>query len=137
MQQHLGRLDGVAKVDVNLLNGKVVIYPKSDSSLDPAAVWKATYDSGVTVAEMNMAGTGTIVRDPQGNLVFKPSANQSFPVIPSELSKQVEALAGSAAPVTLRGRLYKKPPGKQKPRSPGPLRLEILEVLPSEAPKKE
>jgi len=41
----------------------------------------------------------------------------------------LEELAGSARQVTLRGRLYKKPPGKQKSKSIGPLRFEILEAL--------
>jgi hypothetical protein len=36
---------------------------------------------------------------------------------------------GSAAQVTLRGRLFKKPPGKRKAIITGPLRFEILEVV--------
>ncbi len=129
MQQHLGRLDGVAKVDVNLLNGKVVLYPKTDGTIDPTKVLKATYDSGVTVAEMTLTASGRLTRDSQGGLVFQVAANQSFPVKPNEASHELERLAGSGAPMELRGRLYQKPPGKKKFKTTEPLRLEILEVL--------
>ncbi len=129
MQQHLGRLDGVAKVDVSLKDGKVVIYPKSDATLDPARILKDTYDSGVSPVEMIMTASGRLIRDPQKGLVFQVAANQSFKVIPTELVRGLEQRVGSAAQVTLRGRLFKKPPGKKKSVVTGPLRFEILEVL--------
>jgi hypothetical protein len=129
VQQHLGRLDGVAKVDVNLLDGKVAIFPKPDSAIDPALVLKATYDSGVSVGEMTMTASGRLVRDAQKGLLFRIAVNQSFELAPNELSLGLEELAESARQVTLRGRLYKKPPGKQKSKTIGPLRFEILEVL--------
>ena len=129
MQQHLGRLDGVAKVDVTLADGKIVLYPKSDGTLDPALVLKATYDSGVSPVEMMITASGRLLRDAQKGLLFQVAANQSFEVAPNEISTRLEELGGSTAQVTLRGRLYKKPAGKQKPKLAQPLRLEILEVL--------
>lgn len=129
MQQHLGRLDGVAKVDVNLKDGKVTIYPKSDATLDPARILKETYDSGVSPVEMIMTASGHLARDPQKGLVFQVAANQSFEVTLTELSRGLEQRVGSAAQVTLRGRLFKKPPAKRKAMITGPLRFEILEVV--------
>ncbi len=128
MKQHLGRQSGVQKVDVSLLDGKVEITPKEDGQIDPAQLLKATYDSGVSVAEMDMTARGKIIRDSSGALAFLVEPNRSFVFAPSELSKGLEALAGSPAEVTIRGQLYKKPAGKKKARAPGPLSLLILEV---------
>ncbi len=132
MQQHLGRLDGVAKVEVNLLDGRITIYPKSDGTLDPALILKATYDSGVSPVEMTIVARGRLLLDAQKGLVFEVAANQGFAVNPNELSRKLEELVGPGAEVRLRGRLYQKPPGKQKTKSAGPLRLEILELLKKE-----
>ncbi len=54
MKQHLGRQSGVQNVEVSLMDGKVEITPKEDGQIDPAQLLKATYDSGVTAAEMDM-----------------------------------------------------------------------------------
>jgi hypothetical protein len=58
VKQHLGRQSGVQNVEVSLLDGKVEVAPKEDGRIDPAQLLKATYDSGVTVAEMDMTAQG-------------------------------------------------------------------------------
>ncbi len=98
MKQHLGRQSGVQKVDVNLIDGKVDVTPKEDGQIDPAQLLKAVYDSGVTVAEMDL------------------------------VARAVEPLADSPAVVTIRGELYRKPAGKKKAAASAPLKLLILEV---------
>lgn len=128
MKQHLGRQSGVQKVDVNLLDGKVDITPKEDGHIDPIQLLKATYDSGVSTAELDLTARGKIVKDASGNLELQVAPNQSFTLEPNELSKQMEALAGTATEVTVRGQLYKKLAGKKKPELPRELKLLILEV---------
>ncbi len=98
MKQHLGRQSGVQTVEVSLLDGKVVVTPKEDGQIDPGQLLKATYDSGVTAAEMNMTARGKIVKDSSGSFAL-----------------QVEPL-------------YKKPAGKKKADPSAPMRLLILEV---------
>lgn len=129
MQQHLGRLDGVSKVEVSLVDGKVSIYPKTDAKLSPALILKATYDSGVTVAEMTATASGQLVNDPAQGLLFQISGDQVFEVSPNEMSEKIKGPKGQSVPATLRARLYKKPPRKQQPKAPSPLRVEILEIL--------
>ena len=128
MKQHLGRQSGVQKVDVSLLDGKVDITPKEDAAIDPAALLKATYDSGVSVAEMSMTARGKIEKDASGSFVFQIAANQSYILESNDLSKGLESLAGAGSLVTIRGQLYKKPPGKKKAEAPRSLTLLILEV---------
>ena len=128
MKQHLGRQSGVQKVEVSLINGKVDITPKEDGEIDPAALLKATYDSGVSFVEMDMTARGKIAKDESGNLTLQAAPNRTFVIESNELSKSLEALAGSATQVTIRGQLYKKPPGKKKAEAPLPLKLLILEV---------
>lgn len=128
MKQHLGRQSGVQTVEVSLLDGKVDVTPKEDGQIDPAQLLKATYDSGVTAAEMNMTARGKIVKDPSGGLALQVAPNQSFALTPNELSKGLEALADTATMVTVRGQLYKKPAGKKKADPSAPLRLLILEL---------
>ena len=128
MKTHLGRQSGVQKVEVSLLNGKVDVTPKEDGQIDPAQLLKATYDSGVTAAEMDMTARGKIVKDTPGNLALRINPNQSFAIAPNELSKALEPLAGSQTVVTIRGQLYKKPAGKKKTDASAPLKLLILEV---------
>ena len=132
MKQHLGRQSGVQKVDVSLLDGKVDVTPKEDGQIDPAHLLKATYDSGVTVAELDMTARGKIVKDSSGNLALQVEPNQSFVLAPNELSKGLEPLADSPTLVTVRGQLYKKPSGKKKTDAPAPLKLLILELLKKE-----
>jgi len=128
VQQHLGRQAGVAKVEVNLLEGKVTILLKEDSRFDPAVVLKATYDSGVTLTEMSIVATGEIERGPGGSLWFRVNAAQGFEVRAGKPAEGLQPLAGSGTPVTLRGRLYRKT-GKEKEKAPALKQLEVLEVL--------
>ena len=128
MKQHLQRQSGVANVDVSLIDGKVEVTPKENGQIEPAGLLKATYDSGVSVAELDITATGKIVKDTSGNLSLQVNPNQSFVIAPNELSKGLEPLVDSAT-VTVRGQLYKKPAGKQKKAdASAPLKLLILEV---------
>jgi hypothetical protein len=128
VKQHLGRQSGVQKVDVSLIDGKVDVTPKEDGQIDPVQLLKAVYDSGVTVAEMDVTARGKIVKDASGNLAFQISPNQSFEIAPNDLLKTVKPLANSPSVVTFRGELYRKPAGKKKAAASAPLKLVILEV---------
>jgi hypothetical protein len=128
VKQHLGRQSGVQSVNVSLIDGKVDVAPKEDGQIDPAQLLKAVYDSGVTVAEMDVTARGKIDRDSSGNFALKVSPNQSFAIAPNDLLKTVEPLADSPAVVTVRGELYRKPAGKKKATAGAPLKLLILEV---------
>lgn len=128
MKQHLGRQSGVQNVEVSLIDGKVQVTPKEDGQIDPAQLMKATYDSGVSVAEMDVVAQGKIVKDAAGTLALQVEPNRSFAFDPNDLAKSLEALAGSQTMVTVRGQLYKKPPGKKKAEPLAPLKLLILEI---------
>ena len=128
MKQHLGRQSGVQNVEVSLLDGKVDVTPKEDGQIDPAQLLKATYDSGVTAAEMDMTARGKIVKDSSGGLALQVAPNRSFVLAPNELSQGLEPLADTPTMVTVRGQLYKKPVGKKKADPSDPLKLLILEV---------
>ncbi len=128
MKQHLGRQSGVQKVEVSLLDGKVDVTPKEDGQIDPVQLLKATYDSGVTVAEMDVTARGKIVKDSSGNFALEVGPSRSFLFAPNELSQGLESIANSQTVVTLRGQLYKKPAGKKKPDTSIPLKLLVLEV---------
>ena len=128
MKQHLGRQSGVQKVDVSLIDGKVDVTPKDDGQIDPVQLLKAVYDSGVTVAEMDVTARGKIVKDASGSLALQVSPNQSFAIAASDSLRTVEPFASSPTVVTIRGELYRKPAGKRKAPSSGPLKLVILEV---------
>jgi hypothetical protein len=128
VKQSLGRQSGVQNVEVSLLNGKVDVTPKEDGQIDPAQLLKATYDSGVSVAELDMIVRGKIVKDSSGNFDIQVAPNRSFSIAPNELSKGLEPLVDSPTLVTVRGQLYKKPAGKKKADASAPLKLLILEV---------
>ena len=128
MKQHLGRQSGVQSVEVSLLDGKVAVTPKEDGQIDPTQILKATYDSGVTAAEMDMTARGKVVKDKLGGLALQVEPNRIFALAPNDLSKGLEALADTQTMVTVRGQLYKKPAGKKKADPSAPLRLLILEV---------
>ena len=128
MKQHLGRQSGVQSVEVSLLDGKVDVIPKEDGQIDPVQLLKATYDSGVTVAEMDVTARGKVVKDSSGNLALQVKPNQSFVLVPNELSQGLEPLADSPTLLTVRGQLYKKGAGKKKAAASTPLKLLILEV---------
>jgi hypothetical protein len=126
VKQHLGRQSGVQSVDVSLIDGKVDVAPKEDGQIDPAQLLKAVYDSGVTVAEMDLTARGKIMKDSSGNFTFQVSPSQSFVIAPNDLLKTLEPLADSPAILTVRGELYRKPAGKKKVAAA--LKLLILEV---------
>lgn len=129
MKQHLGRQSGVQNVEVSLIDGRVQITPKDDGQIDPVQLLKATYDSGVTAAEMDVTARGKIVKDSLGNLELQVEPNRSFWLVPNGLSKGLDSLVGTETMATVRGQLYKKPPGKkQKCDTSVPLKLLILEV---------
>ena len=128
MKQHLGRQSGVQKVEVSLLDGKVDITPKEDGQIDPAGLLKATYDSGVSVAEMYITARGRVVKDTAGGFALQVAPNRSFVLESNDQSKGLEALAGAATQITSRGQLYKRPVGKKKAEASPPLKLLILEV---------
>ena len=128
MKKSLGRQSGVQTVEVSLIDGKVDVTPKEDGQIDPAQLLKATYDSGVSVAELDMIARGKVVKDSAENLVLQVQPNRSFVLASNELSKGLEPLAGTPALVTVRGQLYKKPAGKKKVDASAPLKLLILEV---------
>jgi hypothetical protein len=111
-----------------LLNGKVDITPKEDGQIEPAQLLKATYDSGVSVAEMDMIARGKIVKEASGTLSLEVTPNQAFEIVPNEISHALESLAGSQTQVTIRGQLYQKPSGKKNVQPDVPLKLKILEV---------
>jgi hypothetical protein len=128
VKQHLGRQSGVQTVEVSLIDGKVDVTPKEDGQIDPAQLMKATYDSGVTVAEMDVTARGKIVMDASGNPSLRINPNQAFEIAPNELSRGLEPIADSQTVVTVRGQLYKKPAGKRQADAGAPLKLFILEV---------
>jgi hypothetical protein len=128
VKQHLGRQSGVQNVEVSLIDGKVQVTPKEDGQIDPAQLLKATYDSGVTPAELDLIARGKIVKDSSGGLALQVESNRAFTLVPNEFSKELEPLAGTEAKVTVRGQLYKKIAGKQKVDTSVPLKLLILEV---------
>ncbi len=128
MKQHLGRQSGVQKVDVSLIDGKVDVTPKENGQIDPAQLLKAVYDSGVSVAEMDVTARGKIMKDPGGNFALQVSPKQSFAILPNDLLKSVALLADSPAVVTIRGELYRKHAGEKKADASAPLKLLILEV---------
>jgi len=128
VKQHLGRQSGVQSVEVSLIDGKVQITPKEDGRIEPAQLLKATYDSGVSVAEMVVTARGKIVKNSTGNIAFQVTPNQSFLLTPNDLSQGLASLADSQTVVTVRGQLYKKASGKKKPDFSVPLPMEVLEV---------
>ena len=130
MKQHLGRQSGVQSVEVSLIDGKVEVTPKEDGQIDPGQLLKAVYDSGVSVAEMDVTARGKVVKGASGALALDIAPNQSFNIEPNDVSRELESLTAQRTAVTVRGQLYKKPAGKkkQKPDASAPLRLLILEV---------
>jgi hypothetical protein len=128
VKQHLGRQSGVQNVEVSLIDGKVEITPKEDGRIDPNQLLKAVYDSGVSVAEMDVTVRGKVVKDVSGNVALQVEPSQSFTIAPNEFSKELDSVANSLTIITVRGQVYKKPAGKKKADTSAPLRLLILEV---------
>ena len=75
-----------------------------------------------------MTARGKIVKDSSGTLILQVRPNQAFDMVANELSQTLGPLAGTDAVVTIRGRLYQKPPGKKRTEPSLPLKLTILEV---------
>ena len=94
MKQHLQRQSGVANVDVSLIDGRVEIAPKEDGQIDPTQLLKATYDSGVSVAELDLVARGKIVKDSSGRLGLQTAPNQSFVLDSNDLSKALDRNRG-------------------------------------------
>ena len=137
MKQHLGRQSGVQNVEVSLLDGKVDVSIKEDGQVNPTQLLKATYDSGVTVAEMDITARGKLVKDASGSLALQVEPNQAFTITPNDVSKEVDPLADSQTLVTVRGQLYKKLAGKKKSDASAPLKLLILEIQKKEDPTRK
>jgi hypothetical protein len=136
VQQHLERQSGVQKAVVSLRDGMVEVTPKEDGQIDPTQLLKATYDSGVTVAEMDMTASGKVVRLASGELSLRVEPNRSFAISPNDLSKQLESLVDSGAEVTVRGQLYTKADKQKKGQAPAALKLLILEIQPNDQKKE-
>ncbi len=132
MKQHLERQSGVQKVEVTLIYGKVDITPKEDGQIAPAQLLKATFDSGVTVAVMDLTARGRIVKNSSGNFIFWIEPNQSFAIAPNDLLKRLEPLVSSSTIITVYGELYRKPAGEEDSGAFAPLKLLILDVLKKE-----
>jgi len=128
VQQHLERQSGVQKAVVSLRDGSVEVTPKEDGQIDPTQLLKATYDSGVTVAYMEMTASGKVTRLEDGELGLRVAANRSFPILPNDFSKQLESMVDSGDDVTVRGQLYTKADSKKKNQAPAALKLLILEI---------
>lgn len=128
MKQHLGRQSGVQNVEVSLIDGKVEITPKEDGQIDPAELLKATYDSGVTAAEMDITARGKISKQANGEFALQVAPNRSYVLADNDLAKALESLAGTGTYVTVRGQLYKKPPGAKRSKPPSSFKLVVLEV---------
>ncbi|HEY6904557.1 MAG TPA: heavy metal-associated domain-containing protein [Candidatus Acidoferrales bacterium] len=127
MQQHLQRQSGVQKAEVSLRDGTVQITPKEDGQIDPAQLLKATYDSGVTVAEMDVTAEGHVVKDASGALAFQVEPNRSWVITPNDQSRSLAELAGTPSKITVTGQLYLKS-GKKKADQSVPLKLLITQV---------
>ena len=127
MQQHLQRQSGVQKAEVSLRDGKVQITPKEDGQINPADLLKATYDSGVTVAEMDVTAEGRVVKDASSALAFQVEPNRSWVITPNDQSRSLAELAGTPSKITVTGQLYLKS-GKKKADPSVPLKLLITEV---------
>ena len=123
----MGRQVGVQKVQVSLLDGKVEITPKSNGGIDPIQLLKATYDSGVSVAEMSMVARGQVTKNASGEFVFQTQSSQSFVITRNDLLSQLETMSDSGKYVTVKGFLYQKQKGQKKQTVPTSLTLTIVE----------
>lgn len=132
MKKHLERQFGVSHVEVSLIDGKVEITPKADGSIDPIQLLKATYDSGVSIAEMSVIARGKIVNQSEGRIALQVNDSQSFAIESSSLSESLKNMAGPDTFVTLRGLLYQKQANQKKQTVPASLNLTILEILKKE-----
>jgi hypothetical protein len=124
----VGRQAGVQKVQVSLIDGKVEITPKSDGRIDPIQLLKATYDSGVSVAEMSMIARGPIIKNASGGIALQTQPNQSFTILQNDLSRQLETMAGSSNYVTIKGLIYQKQKNQKNQTLPTSLTVKVVEI---------
>ena len=136
MQQTLRRLDGVASVKVDLLDGKVTMKIKPDSDFDPAAVLKLTYDSGVSVTEISAIATGHLIQQPDsgGGFLFEIARNVDYPIVPGTFAEKIQSAASSHAAIRMQGILYQRDStkGKRIKKSkgePAQLKFQVTEVM--------
>jgi hypothetical protein len=106
----------------------VEVTPKNDGLIDPVQLLKATYDSGVSVAEMSMLARGQVVKGPTGGIALQVQPSKSFVIEQNNLSKELESLADSQRWVTVRAQLYKKQTDQKKKTQPAALTVTILEI---------
>ena len=74
------RTDGVDRVDVDLYNGSVVVYPSETAPILPATVAKKIIDEGVSVERIEAVVRGAIVRRGEGMVLRVAEANLEFPL---------------------------------------------------------
>lgn len=126
MQKSLERQAGVAKALVSLRDGTAEVTPKEDGEIDPRELLKATYDSGVSVAEMDVTVGGRVIST-AGGLTVLYAPGRSFDISPNKQSVELESVAGSSTVVSVEGRLFQKTSGKKK-EIPKELKLFILKI---------
>jgi hypothetical protein len=114
-------------VHVSLIDGKVEIIPKDDGLIDPIQILEATYDSGVSVAEMSVIARGKIIKAESG-IALKVQPSRSFTIAQNDFSKQLEAIAASDTQVTVKGLLFQKQKDHKKKVMPTALTLTITEI---------
>ena len=112
---------------MTLIDGKVEITPKPDGLIDPIQILKATYDSGVSVAEMKMTAKGRILKTDSG-IALEVQPSRTFAITANDVSKQLIALAGSDKQVTVKALLFQKQKDQKKKYVPASLTLTILEI---------
>ena len=128
MKQHLGRQSGVQKVEVSLIDGKVDVTPKEDGQIDPAQLLKATYDSGVTAAEMDVTARGKIVKDSSGGIALQLNRIGPLRLPRMRCRKGLNRLRAPRPWLPFGESCTKNPAGKKKADTSVPLKLLILEV---------
>lgn len=104
------------------------ITPKSGEVIDPIQLLKATYDSGVSVAEMSMIARGQIVKADSDGISLQTESSQSFAIVQNELSKQLESMVGTGKNVTIKGLLYQKDKKQKKQTLPQSVKITVLEI---------
>jgi hypothetical protein len=114
-------------VHVSLIDGKVEIVPKNDGLIDPVQILKATYDSGVSVAEMTVIAKGKIINTESG-IALQVQPSLSFTIAQNDFSKQLETMAASNTQVTVKGLLFQKQKDQKKKVLPTALTLTITEI---------
>jgi hypothetical protein len=129
VQQHLQRLDGVAKAEVSLRDGKVVVTPKEDGKIDPQKVMQATYDSGVSVATMEITAAGTL-EESGDKLLFRINPKLEFQAAANEQATKLKSQGSLGKKISLRGRLFQKAEKSPKQKTAPKLStIEIVEIV--------